>query len=220
MASISSNQATFLSSLRSAKAETEPYTHWNLDNVFDQDAIDGILALPIEIPRVEYDEGARAANNDIRGYFDTARRKEFEICEVVSGTFQNPKTISAIESVCKIDLKGSFLRVEYAQDHDGFWLEPHKDISVKLFSMLIYLSPAPGDEEWGTDIFTGPKNSDYYGTASHATNRAFVFIPGANSWHGFKPRKITGVRRSLIVNFVTDEWMNRHELAYPDQPIG
>jgi hypothetical protein len=220
MASISSNQITFLSSLHSAKAETEPYTHWNLDNVFDQDVIDDILALPIEVPRVAYDEGQRAANNDIRGYFDTARRKEFEICEVVSGTFQSPETISAIESACKINLEGSFLRLEYAQDYDGFWLDPHKDISVKLLSMLIYLSPAPDGEEWGTDIFTGPKTSNFYGTLPHATNRAFIFIPGANSWHGFRPRKITGVRRSLIVNFVTDAWMNRHELAYPDQPIG
>ena len=220
MASIFSNQATFLSSLNSAKAETEPYTHWNLDNVFDQDAIDGILALPIEIPRVEYNEGQRAANNDIRGYFDVGRREEFEICEVISGTFQSLETISALESVCKINLKGSFLRLEYAQDHDGFWLEPHKDISVKLISILIYLSPAPDDEEWGTDIFTGPKMSNFYGTSSHATNSAFMFVPGANSWHGFMPKKITGVRRSLIVNFVTDKWMNRYELAYPDQPIG
>ena len=219
MASLSSNQETFISSLYSAEAETKPYNYWNLDNVLDQDVLEGILDLPIEIPRVEYDEGQRAANNGVRGYFDISRREEFEVCEVISATFQSRKTISTIENICNINLKGSFLRVEYAQDHDGFWLEPHKDISVKLFSMLIYLSPAPDGEEWGTDFYTGPKQSDCCGTASHAVNRAFVFIPGANSWHGFRPRKITGVRRSLIVNFVTDKWMNRHELADPSQPI-
>ena len=220
MASFSSNQATFLSSLQSSEGEREPYNHWNLDNVLDDDVIEGILALPIDIPRVDYDEGQRASNNDVRGYFDTGRREEFDICSVVSETFQSAETINALEAKCGIDLTGSYLRLEYAQDHDGFWLESHKDISVKLFSMLIYLNPSPDDEEWGTDIFTGPELSDYYGTASHAANRAFIFIPGANSWHGFRPNKITGVRRSLIVNFVTDEWMNRHELAYPDQPVG
>ena len=41
-----------------------------------------------------------------------------------------------------------------------------------------------------------------------------------DTWHGFLPRQIDGVRRSLIVNYVTSEWRNRHELAYPDKPVG
>jgi hypothetical protein len=37
---------------------------------------------------------------------------------------------------------GSYLRVEFAQDTDGFWLEPHTDLGVKAFTMLLYLSDA------------------------------------------------------------------------------
>ena len=33
--------------------------------------------------------------------------------------------------------------MEYIQDTDGAWLEPHRDIPEKLFSMVIYLSIGP-----------------------------------------------------------------------------
>ena len=49
-------------------------------------------------------------------------------------------------------LGGSFLRIEYCLDTDGFWLEPHTDIGAKLFTMLVYLSDHPEAEDWGTDI--------------------------------------------------------------------
>jgi hypothetical protein len=40
----------------------------------------------------------------------------------------------------------------------------------------------------------------------------------ADTWHGFRPRDIRGVRRSLIVNYVVPEWRARHELAFPSVP--
>jgi hypothetical protein len=45
-------------------------------------------------------------------------------------------------------------------------------------------------------------------------------VPGADTWHGFRRRPIAGIRRSLIVNYVKSEWRSRHELAFPDRPIG
>ena len=46
-----------------------------------------------------------------------------------------------------------------------------------------------------------------------------LFVPAADTWHGFTRRRIAGVRRSLIVNYVKPEWRSRHELAFPDQAI-
>lgn len=40
-----------------------------------------------------------------------------------------------------------------------------------------------------------------------------------DTWHGFGKRPIGGIRRSIIVNYVKDEWRSRHELAYPDRPV-
>ena len=51
-------------------------------------------------------------------------------------------------------------------------------------------------------------------------NAGLVFIPGADTWHGFARRPIRGVRRSVIINYVKPEWRARHELAYPSAPVG
>ena len=46
-----------------------------------------------------------------------------------------------------------------------------------------------------------------------------IFVPADNTWHGFEPREIPGVRQSLILNYVTPEWRAREQLAFPDQPV-
>jgi len=219
MTTSSANTARLHASLDACEARTEPFAHWLLDDVFTADAVAGLRALPFDAPRVEYTKGARAANNDSRSYFDPGRRGEFTVCEDIAQGFQDPATVKRIEKMCGIDLAGSFLRLEYAQDRDGFWLHPHKDISVKKLSLLVYLSQAPDGEDWGTDIFSGPKEEDYFGPTPHRQNRALVFVPGADTWHGFRRKPITGVRQTLIVNYVGDEWNNTHELAFPGQPV-
>jgi hypothetical protein len=50
-------------------------------------------------------------------------------------------------------------------------------------------------------------------------NVAFVFVPSDNTYHGFEGRPIKGVRKSLIINYVTDEWRAREQLAFPEAPI-
>ena len=47
--------------------------------------------------------------------------------------------------------------MEYIQDIDGAWLEPHHDIPEKLFSMVIYLCLGPDAKSWGTDIYDSNK---------------------------------------------------------------
>ena len=49
--------------------------------------------------------------------------------------FQDRRVTSHIENVFGTDLKGTYLRIEFAQDIDGFWLEPHTDLAVKVFSL-------------------------------------------------------------------------------------
>ncbi len=219
MTSPSANTARLQASLDNCETRTEPFSHWILDDVFTDDVVDAIRALPFDAPRVEYNDGRRAANNDTRSYFDPERRAEFAVCQEIADGFQNPETVKRIEDMCGIDLSGSYLRLEYAQDRDGFWLHPHKDISVKKLSLLVYLSDAPEGEDWGTDIYAGPKEEDYFGPTPHKSNRALVFVPGSDTWHGFRNKPISGVRQTLIVNYVGDAWRATHELAYPDQPV-
>jgi hypothetical protein len=46
-----------------------------------------------------------------------------------------------------------------------------------------------------------------------------VFVPSGITYHGFEARKIDGVRKSVIINYVTNEWRAREQLAFPDRPI-
>ncbi|MGN6517140.1 MAG: 2OG-Fe(II) oxygenase, partial [Rhizomicrobium sp.] len=111
----------------------------------------------------------------------------------------------------------SFLRIEYCQDMAGFYLEPHTDVGAKLVTMMIHLSREPGSENWGTDLYR-PGGAHACRIRS-AFNSGYLFVPGSDTWHGFEPRAISGVRRSLIVNYVKPEWRSRHELAFPYTPV-
>ena len=95
----------------------------------------------------------------------------------------------------------TFLRLEYAQDVDGFWLEPHTDLGVKKFTCLIYLSDGPGHDTLGTDIYWSRER--HFGVSPFKRGAAMVFVPGDDTWHGFEKRPIEGVRRSVILNYVT-----------------
>jgi hypothetical protein len=45
-------------------------------------------------------------------------------------------------------------------------------------------------------------------------------VPANNTYHGFEKRTINGVRKSIIINYVTDEWRAREQLSFPEAPIG
>ena len=96
---------------------------------------------------------------------------------------------------------------------DGFWLEPHVDIPVKLFTMLVYLSGEPELQDAGTDIYDATPQHNRVGTASYERNKGLIFIPGKDTWHGFSPRPIGGVRKSIIINYVASSWRDTFELA-------
>ena len=59
----------------------------------------------------------------------------------------------------------------------------------------------------------------WHSRAPFRWNTALVFVPGANTYHGFERREIPRVRRSVIINYVTQDWRAREQLAYPDQPV-
>src|SRR5215472_13681326 len=40
-----------------------------------------------------------------------------------------------------------------------------------------------------------------------------IFIPGKNTWHGFRKRPIHGVRKSIIINYVAPGWRAVEEQA-------
>jgi hypothetical protein len=205
------------SSFAAARPNEEPYRHWLLENVLPPQTWAEVSALPFPAPDPGEISGSREVHNETRVYFDAANNAEFPVCARVCEAFMDPATLAMVERVTGADLNGCYLRVEYAQDIGHFWLRPHTDLGVKRYTMLIYLADAEGQDELGTDIYSDSEN--WHSRPKFAPNTALVFKPSDNTWHGFAPRPIPSVRKTIIVNYVTDEWRAREQLAYPDQPI-
>jgi hypothetical protein len=208
---------TFIKSIDSAKRADQPYRNWSLTGCLPEDTVDDILALPFGAPSLDGVSGKRELHNNTRKYFDVDNRKTFPVCEAVAQAFQDKRVTGHIEKMFGTNLAGTYLRMEFAQDIDGFWLEPHSDLGVKVFTMLLYLSKDPNHRDLGTDIYDA--NKQRVGRSPFAPNAAMIFVPADNTFHGFEKRPIKGVRTSLIINYVTDEWRAREQLAFPEAPI-
>jgi hypothetical protein len=203
----------FIKCLDRSRHVREPYDYWLLADALPERLLGDIVGLPFAPPAGGLFNGKREANNSTRVYFDPANQKRYEVVREVTDIFRSPQVVRRLEQLTGRGLSDGALRIEYCQDVDGFWLEPHLDLGVKLFTMLIYLSGEPELFDAGTDIYDASREHKLVATAPYEKNKGLIFIPGTNTWHGFTQRQIRGVRRSLIVNWVTAEWRARHELA-------
>lgn len=209
--------AIFRASLLHAAAIGRPFRHWLLRGALPGTTIAAIEALPIAPPRIEDTAGKRETNNATRSYF-AGEILSHGACRDVAQAFHDRATVEALERLCEVSLSGGRLRIEYCQDTEGFWLEPHTDIGAKLLTLIIYLSESDAFSDWGTDIYEA--DGTLAARAPFGPGRGLLFVPGSDTWHGFAPRPIKGIRRSLIVNYVKNEWRARQELAFPDSPVG
>jgi hypothetical protein len=206
----------FCNALRNANRAEDPYLHWKLNNILPEEMCTGILTLPIAPPFIGETDGTRDTYNKTRAFITPELRDQFPACAVLASALQRPEVARQLEQSCDIDATGSFLRIEYIQDIHGSWLEPHRDIPEKLFSMVIYLCTGPEAKNWGTDIYDA--DIKWIAQASAEFNSAVIFIPGDNTWHGFDQRPIKGVRRLMEINYVRD-WRDREQLAAPNVPV-
>jgi hypothetical protein len=204
-------------SLAGSTCDPVPYRHWLLDDVLRPEVAAALAMLPVAPAEIGDTEGRRETHNASRVFFDTVLQAAHPRCAEVARAFQDPATIRRLNTMCGVALDGASLRIEFCQDVEGFWLEPHTDIGVKRFTMLVYLSTGPGSEAWGTDIYDADRTR--VATVPSRFNTGLIFVPAPDTWHGVERRPIAGVRRSLIVNYVSDEWRARHELAFPDRPV-
>ncbi len=207
-----------LAALDRSSTEEWPFRHWRVRDFLDRNTLEDLKAWPHAAPSVHYAEGRREENNPTRRYFDAETLAADPAARKIAEALQDEEVTSALAALCGISLSGTSLRIEYAQDREGFWLEPHTDIGVKMFTMFVYLDDGERERDWGTDLFLD--ESRHAVRLPFIDNSGMIFVPDSTTWHGFRPRPIDGVRRSLIINYVTHEWRNRHELAWPEQPVG
>ena len=204
-------------SFETAKRHESPYRHWFVRRCLPDQVAEEITALPFPPPALGGLSGKRELHNATRKYFDIENRAAFPSVEAFAQAFQSRTVTRHIEQGFGTKLGGTYLRLEYAQDTGGFWLEPHTDLGVKVFTMLLYLSKDAAHRDLGTDIYDAEKK--HVARSPFEPNAAMVFVPSNNTYHGFESRNIEGVRKSVIINYVTTDWRAREQLSFPDQPI-
>ena len=209
--------SSLTASFKAGKRNETPYRHWLVSGCLPDGAIDDIIGLPFPAPALDGVSGKREVHNATRKYFDVENRAKFPVVSAISDAFQDAGVTRGIETTFGTRLADTYLRIEFAQDTNGFWLEPHSDLGVKLFTLLLYVSKDASHADLGTDIYDADKR--LVARSPFIPNSAMVFVPSNITMHGFEPRRIEGVRKSVIVNYVTDDWRAREQLAFPDQPI-
>ena len=212
----------FCGALKASLRKEDYYRRWVLKAVLPESLCVGVLVLPICPPWIDECGGVRDLNdnNKKRSFFTPQLQADFPACAVFAQAFQRPEVARLFSETLGIpadEIEGSYLRIEYIQDTDGAWLEPHRDIREKFFSMVIYLCTGPEAKNWGTDIYDHDKK--WVGRSNAEFNSAAIFKAGKNTWHGFDKRPIIGVRRLMEVNYVRSSWRDREQLCFPDRPI-
>lgn len=217
MVDASDVKKSILASFAAAEVHEKPYRHFILRDVVPAEMVAPLRNLPFEAPDLGGVSGTREVHNKSRSYFDVEARTKHDVCDALAQALQDDEVVATVEKTFGTDLEGTFLRIEYGQDTDGFWLEPHTDIGVKNFTMLLYLSDEEGHEKLGTSIYAD--KDSHVGESEFAPNVAMVFVPSDDTWHGFEPRPIKGIRKSIIINYVTQDWRAREQLAFPEQTV-
>lgn len=208
---------TFIGSVEASDHHTSPYHYWELKDCLPAETARALDALPYEAPDLGGESGTREAHNATRQYFDAGARGEHPVVAAFADAFQSDAVTKTVKETFGADIDGCSLRIEYAMDTGGFYLHPHTDLGVKRFTMLLYLSDDPRHADLGTDVYDADQKP--VARPPFGQGRAVIFVPSDNTWHGFEPRTISGVRKSIIINYVTPEWRAREQLAFPDQTV-
>jgi hypothetical protein len=215
---MAATQGSLLRCLAETRPVEKPFHHWRPRAMLDFATAEALARLEIVVPDdIDLSSGRRETNNKTRMFFDTAGQAREPAMRALAEAMQSPEVVAAWEKVCDIDLTGTYLRIEYCRDTDGFWLEPHTDIGAKRITIMNFLSVSEEATGWGTDIYDDQMK--FAESVPGDFNCGLIFVPGTNSYHGFERRPISGVRRSLMLNYVGPEWRSRHELCFPDRPV-
>jgi len=182
--------ASLIASFDGAFVGNAPYRYWVPDRLLPAGVCEAIVALPVDAPEIGDTLGKRETHNSTRRFFAVDARAKHPVCEALAGALQSEPVVAQLERLCDVDLRDSNLRIEYCLDTDGFWLEPHTDIGVKKFTMLIYLADDPGSQGWDADVNDPRGDHQLLFTAPYKRNSGFIFVPGPDTWHGFHKRPI------------------------------
>ena len=186
---------------------TFPFNHWVFSNCLEDGALDEISFSNIPSGDRMYD-GTRAADytgqgidGKLRLFITKNNCQSFPYLTKLIQSLQSKKLVNKISKIIDKDLSNSYVRLEVIGDKKGFWLKPHKDISEKLMTMMVWANPYNEASNLGTDLYD--KNFKLVKTIQYIHNSGYFFSSGDDTWHGLELKEIQKERRCIQINYVT-----------------
>ena len=187
--------------------EKYPFKHWIFNNCLDKDTLDEISYSDLPSGDRAYD-GTRAADHTGKGldgklrlFVDKNNCNNFPNLKNLINSLQSSNLVNQISNLINKDLSNSYVRLEIIGDKKGFWLKPHKDISEKLMTMMIWANPYNESSNLGTDLYNN--NFKLVKTIEYIHNSGYFFSSGEDTWHGLELKEIKKERRCIQVNYVS-----------------
>ena len=184
-----------------------PFNHWVFSNCLEEGALDEISYSNIPSGDRMYD-GTRAADHTGQGVDGKLRLfitknncQNFPYLTKLIQSLQSKEMVNKISKIIDKDLSNSCVRLEVIGDKKGFWLKPHKDISEKLMTMMVWANPYNEASNLGTDLYD--KNFKLVKTIKYVHNSGYFFSSGDDTWHGLELKEIQKERRCIQINYVT-----------------
>ena len=184
-----------------------PFNHWVFSNCLEEGALDEISYSNIPSGDRMYD-GTRAADHTGQGVDGKLRLfitknncQNFPYLTKLIQSLQSKEMVNKISKIIDKDLSNSYVRLEVIGDKKGFWLKPHKDISEKLMTMMVWANPYNEASNLGTDLYD--KNFKLVKTIEYIHNSGYFFSSGDDTWHGLELKEIQKERRCIQINYVT-----------------
>ena len=193
--------------LENLKSSNHPFKHWEISNCLDIKALDEISFSNIPHGNRAYD-GTRAADltgkgidGKLRLFIDLSNSKLYPCLTKIINNLQSKTVYEKIGNLLNKDLSKSYIRLEIIGDKKGFWLKPHKDISEKLMTMMVWANPYDESDSLGTDLY----DNDFklVKTIKYRHNNGYFFSSGQDTWHGLELKEIKKERRCIQINYVS-----------------
>ncbi|PPR45355.1 MAG: hypothetical protein CFH18_00338 [Alphaproteobacteria bacterium MarineAlpha5_Bin8] len=193
--------------LDNIKEHNMPFQHWEISECLDENTLNEISYADIPTGDRAYD-GTRAADHTGKGldgklrlYLTKENCNSYPYLKQLISKMQNKDLYLKLSKILNKDLNNAFVRLEIISDKKGFWLKPHKDISEKLMTMMIWANPYNESDILGTDLYND--NLKIVKTIKYEHNKGYFFASGKDTWHGLEKKEIIKERRCIQLNYVT-----------------
>jgi SM-20-related protein len=187
-----------LARLHETPLQREPFDHVVVDNFLQGEAVADLLDA---FPRIVGHGSYPLASLDCAPRFA-------ELTQELEGAQMR----RAIEDKFAIDLEGRPTMITLRGNSDGRDGGIHTDSATKLITVLLYMNRDWTAAAGKLRLLRGPADlSDYAAEVPPLAGMMVAFRRGTNSYHGHCAH--TGQRRSIQLNWVTEERVVRREIS-------